>query len=195
MVKESRCNYLISKRARLNLSLFVIVIGIFIFIGCVASKINSKTPTQKIKYSPKSNNFSNLKDEGLSRSQKNIKKSLSSETFPDIENAPALHARAVKKIKESIGEIEKPGKNSSEASNKKLLISVEGMKVSDFIEYCFGKILNQSFMLDRSVKEINETVTFSMSKKFPTDKVLKTVLAVIQQYGVEYEKKNGRDRR
>ena len=83
------------------------------------------------------------------------------------------------------------GKARETTSEKPYQIQVENMPLNEFINLVFGKVLETSYTMDKSLETRKETVTLNMKVPVRQSEVLDIVREVFKSYGLEAEKKEG----
>jgi general secretion pathway protein D len=72
-----------------------------------------------------------------------------------------------------------------------VLVTAENMPLSDFVIYVIGETLKVPFLMDEEVMKTKTPITLKMKEKMPPDKLLESVLSMIERYGISAEDKAG----
>ena len=76
-------------------------------------------------------------------------------------------------------------------TKEQVLISVENMPLSDFVIYVIGETLKVPFIMDEEVMRTKNPITLKMKEKMHPEKVLESVLAMIERHGIVAEERSG----
>ena len=68
--------------------------------------------------------------------------------------------------------------------NKKVKLSIEAMPLNKFINLIFSKVLNVSFVLDKSIEKNTQPVSLNIKEQMSKDKLFDMVLNILDEFNV-----------
>lgn len=75
--------------------------------------------------------------------------------------------------------------------DKRVMINVDGMPLSDFIIYAIGDTLKVTFVIDEAVKNMKTPVTLRMTQEMPAAGVLEIAIEILRHHDLVVEERAG----
>jgi general secretion pathway protein D len=107
-----------------------------------------------------------------------------------IEDVPVLKYQ-IEKPKKELPKKEPIDPKTIVKTTQPVIVSVEGMPLSDFVQYVLGDVLKAPYFIDEQVKNMKNPITLRMTDPMDPDKLLNVIIDLLEKNGVEVSQRAG----
>jgi len=161
----------------------LLILVLFFYTGCTLVDVNKKPNTKKYLLQGMEDRLSSVEINN------NLSPLALEETVEDIDRISDYTVQEVTNLQSPVTRKRTTYQSDSlndknHFDNKKVKLSIEAMPLNKFINLIFSKVLNVSFVLDKSIEKNTQPISLNLKEQISKDKLFDMVLNILDEFNV-----------